>query len=111
MKFLLLLYGDEAAEADLPVSEQRRIIDEHEEFGDQLRDDGVHLFSAALDQSSAATTVRDDATAEGPFAGGDAQLGAVYAIQCADTEQALAYAEQVPKGPGLAVEVRPLLDL
>lgn len=111
MKFLLLLYGDEAAEDDLPVAERRRIIDEHEEFGDRLRDDGVYVLGEALDESGSAATVRDDLVADGPFAEGREQLSGFYVIACPDLDQALGYAKQVPRSPGLAVEVRPLLDI
>ncbi|MQA79460.1 MAG: YciI family protein [Streptosporangiales bacterium] len=110
MKFLLLLYGDEAADAAMPVSEQRRIIGEHEEFTDRLREDGVYVSGEALDQSSSAKTLRDDVVTDGPFAEAREQMGGVYVISCADIDQALAYAKQVPRSPGLAVEVRPLLD-
>ena len=111
MKFLLLLYGDEAAEEALPVSEQRRVMDEHETFGDHLRDDGAYVFGVALDQSTTAATLRDDTVTAGPFAAGRDQMGGIYVIQCADLDQALAYAKQVPMTPGLTVEVRPLLDI
>lgn len=111
MKFMLLLYGDEAADTAMPVSEQRRVMDEHEQFSDRLDDDGATVFGAALDQSSTASTVRDDVVTDGPFAEGREQIGAIYVVQCADLDQALAYAKQIPKSPGLSVEVRPVLDL
>lgn len=112
MKFLLLLYGDEAAEAAMPVSEQRRVIDEHEEFTDRLREDDAYVSGEALDQSSSARTLRDDGlVTDGPFAEAREQMGGVYVITCADIDQAIAYAKQVPKSPGLTVEVRPLLDI
>lgn len=111
MKFLLLLYGDEAAEAAMPVSEQRRIVGEHEEFTDRLHEDGVYVSGEALDASSSARTLRDDVVTDGPFAEAREQMGGVYVISCADIDQALTYAKQVPKSPGLAVEVRPLLDI
>ncbi|MBO0827038.1 MAG: hypothetical protein J2P24_04580 [Streptosporangiales bacterium] len=70
MNFLLLLYGDEAAEDALPVAEKRRIVDGHEEFGDALRDEGAYVYATALDESAPARTVRDDVVADGPFARG-----------------------------------------
>ncbi|MQA02709.1 MAG: YciI family protein [Streptosporangiales bacterium] len=112
MKFLLLLYGDEAAEEALPVVERRRIIEGHEEFSDKLSDDGVHTYGEALDQSASARTVREDGlVTEGPFAEAREQIGGFYVIECADIERALEYAEQVPQSPGLSVEVRPLLSI
>lgn len=111
MKFLLLLYGDEAADAALPVAEQRRVLEEHEQFGNGLHDDGAYLFGVVPDQSSTATTLRDELVTDGPFAEGREQIGGLYVIQAADLDQALAYAKQVPKSPGLSVEVRPLLDI
>lgn len=111
MRFLLLLYGDEAAEAALPVTEQRRIVDEHEEFGDALRDAGAHVFGTALDESKSAKTVRDDVVTDGPFAETREQIGGAYVISCASIDEAVAYAKKVPRSPDLTVEVRPLLDI
>lgn len=111
MKFMLLLYGDEAADAAMPVAEQRRVIEEHEVFTEQLHRDSAYLFGVAPDQSSTATTLRDEVVTDGPFLEGREQVGGIYVIQCADLDQALAYAKQVPKSPGLSVEVRPLLDI
>lgn len=111
MKFLLLLYGDEAAEAALPVAEKRRIVDEHEEFGDALRDTGAYVYSTALDESASARTVRDDVVTDGPFAKTREQIGSVYVISCGSLDEAVTYAKQVPSSPGLTVEVRPLLDI
>lgn len=111
MNFLLLLYGDEAAEAALPVAEQRRIIDEHEEFGDALREAGAYVYGTALDESASARTVRGDAVTDGPFAEGREQIGGAYVISCDSIDEAVAYAKKVPSSPGLTVEVRPLLDI
>jgi hypothetical protein len=111
MKFLLLLYGDEAAEAALPVTEQRRIIDEHDAFGDALRDSGAFVFGSAVDESAAARTVRDGVVTDGPFTKTREQIGGVYVISGANIDEAVAYAKQVPRSPDLTVEVRPLLEI
>lgn len=111
MNFLLLLYGDEDAEDALPVAEKRRIIDEHEEFGDALRDAGAYVYGTALDESASAKTVRDEVVTDGPFAETREQIGSVYVLSCGSIDEAVTYAKQVPRSPGLTVEVRPLLDI
>lgn len=110
MRFLLLLYGDEVAEAALPAAERRRIVTEHEEFGDELRDADAQVFGAALDESRSVRVVRDGVVTNGPFAETREQIGGIYVISCASMDEAVGYAQKVPRSPGLAVEVRPILD-
>lgn len=111
MRFLLLLYGDEDAERSLPSDERKRIVDGHGGFSAMLRREGAYLASEALAASTEAATLRTDGmVTDGPFAEAREQLGSFYLLECADREQALRYARQVPRSPGLSVEVRPVLD-
>jgi hypothetical protein len=48
---------------------------------------------------------------DGPFAETKEQLGGFYLIECEGLEDALNWAEQVPKSPGLVVEVRPVVSV
>jgi hypothetical protein len=47
---------------------------------------------------------------DSPFAETKEQVGGFYLINCADVEEALGWALEVPGSPGLAVEVRPVVD-
>jgi hypothetical protein len=110
VRFLFLLYGDEGAEAALPSDELRRIVAEHIAFSARLRDAGRHHSGEQLLASTTATTV-DPATGvvtDGPYAETKEQLGGLYVLECGDLDDALAVAKDIPRSPGLKVEIRPL---
>jgi hypothetical protein len=110
VRFLFLLYGDEGAEARLPTDELRRIVAEHMAFTSRMREAG-RLRSGEQLQSSATATTLDGATGmviDGPYAETKEQLGGLYVVDCADLDDALAVAKDIPRSPGLKVEIRPL---
>jgi hypothetical protein len=112
LRFMLLLYGDHEVEAALPREDLRAIVSEHLTFTARLREEGAYVYGDALDGPAAARVVRRDGTVtDGPFTESREQLGGLYVVECTDLEGALEYAKQVPKGPGLSVEVRPIPDL
>jgi hypothetical protein len=111
MRFILLLYGDEAAELALSPAERRAIVDRHMEFSRRLGEQGVIVGGDPLHPSSEAAVVRAGNVSDGPFAETKEQLGGYYVIECAGRDEALEYARQVPASPGSAVEVRRLADM
>jgi hypothetical protein len=64
-----------------------------------------------LTASTDAAVVRGGRVTDGPFAETKEQIGGYYLIECADRDEAVEYARQVPDSPGLAVEVRRLADM
>ena len=111
MQFLLLLYGDEAAELALTPEERRAIVDRHIAFSKRLRDEGRMLGGDALEPSSAAATLRGSKATDGPFIETKEQLGGYYLVECADRDEAIELARGVPQSPGMVVEVRPLAGM
>ena len=109
MRYMLLLWGDEAAEAALSDAERRAIVGEHMQFVAELREDGQLVDSDPLEPSSTAAVVRQDGSvSDGPFIETKEQLGGYYTVECADRDEAIALARRMPASPGLVVEVRPL---
>lgn len=114
MRFLLLLHGDEAAEAALSFDERRAIMTGHGAFAIRLREAGRLVLGEPLQASAGAVVVRRDgvtgvaSVTDGPFAETKEQVGGVYLLECADRDEAVRWALEVPASPGLAVEVRPL---
>jgi hypothetical protein len=110
MQFAFLLYGDEAAEAAMPADDLRAIVREHGAFGRKLREDGRLRFGEALGASSTAVLVRPGRRGftDGPYAETKEQLGGMYVVECADRDEAIELARQIPDSPGLVVEVRPI---
>jgi hypothetical protein len=112
MQYMLLLVGDETAERELPEAERKRIIEEHFALGDRLRSAGAHVFGAALEPSTTATTVDvagGGAITDGPFAETAEQIGGIYFVEADDLDKAIDWAKQMPVSPGLRVEVRPVV--
>ena len=110
MRFLLLLYGDEAAEMALPREERMAMFGAHTAFSGELRASGALVAGEALEASSAAKTVRrrDRTVTDGPFAEAREQLGGFYVVDAPDIDGAVELAKRVPDSPGLVVEVRPI---
>jgi hypothetical protein len=110
MQFAFLLYGDEAAEAALTGEERRAIVEGHIEFSRALRERDQLRFGEALAPSDQAAVVRPRRrrVTDGPFAETKEQLGGLYIVECADRDEALELARQIPNSPGIAIEVRPI---
>lgn len=105
-KYLILIYRDEAAEAQ---AAGEAISPRCREFMDTQA--GALLGGAALESTSSATSIRGDGSGfvvtNGPFAESKEALGAYYLIEAADLDEALEIAKVVPAPHG-GVEVRPV---
>jgi hypothetical protein len=110
VKFAFLLYGDEAAESALTANERRLIVEGHLAFSKMLRERDALRFGEALAPSTTAATVRPRrrGVSDGPFAETKEQLGGLYVVECADRDEAVELARQIPDSPGLVIEVRPI---
>jgi hypothetical protein len=113
MRYLMLLYGNEEAERSLPAEERRAIVEQHIALSRRLREAGALVAGEALGASDEARVMRREGdrsvVTDGPFAETKEQLGGFYLLECADVEEALRWAEQVPHSPGLVAEVRPVV--
>ena len=115
MKYLLLLYGDEAGSADASPEDMSAMMREYEAFDALVKEAGVLAGGEGLEPTSAATTLRYAdgglVRTDGPFAETREQLGGFYVLECKDLEEALGWAAKVPDLPaGGSVEVRPVID-
>jgi hypothetical protein len=96
MRYLLLLWGDEKAEAALPMEERRAIVQQHMAFSARLREAGAMVLGEPV----------GPALIDGPLAETKEQVGGFYVIECTSDDEARKWAQQVPQSPGLAVELR-----
>jgi len=110
MRYLLLIYEDEAVWNALPPEEQRRQIAGYDDVRRRAEDAGHLVAADHLAPIAAAKTVRRRGgrltTTDGPFAETKEHLGGFYLVEC-DEAQALAYAALVPSVASGSVEVRP----
>jgi hypothetical protein len=112
MRYVFLLWGDEAADAAMTAEERREIVQEHIGFSQQLRDRGAFVAGEGLDVSTTAKLVRrgtpGGGVSDGPFLETKEQLGGFYLVECDDIDEAIELARELPPSPGLTVEIRPV---
>jgi hypothetical protein len=112
MKYLLLIYENEALSAGLSEAEQGKVFAEYKEYTADIRKSGHHLGGNALQPVSTATTVQvrngKTVTTDGPFAETREQLGGFYLVEAKDLDEALALAKRIPAARTGSIEVRPI---
>ena len=115
MKYLLLIYQDEAASARMNEEQQNALTKDYTAFMNELQQSGAMRGGEALQSTTAATTVRvrngKPLTTDGPFAETKEQLGGYFVVECQDLDQAIKIASMIPDAKGGSVEVRPVADV
>lgn len=111
MKYLLLIYEDEAITQAQPPEEMKEWF----AYTDQLRTAGKMLGGEALKPVATATTIRGAdgkvITTDGPFAETKEQLGGFYMIEAKDLDDAIEWASKMPLiKRGGKVEIRPVME-
>ena len=111
MKYLLLMYANEAEVPQAPEELQKIGRD----WGTLLKEEGaagVLLSNGGVAPGSTATTVRvrngKALTTDGPFAETHEQLGGYQLIECNDLDEAIRWAQKIPTVQYGAIEIRPL---
>jgi hypothetical protein len=108
MRYVALIYADEARWADLTDEERRSEMREYT----ALAAEDVTVGGNELDSVTTATTVRvrgdDTLVTDGPFAELKEALGGYYVFECGSIEEACAWAAKIPAARHGAVEVRPI---
>lgn len=115
MRYMLLIYENEALAAQRTAAEQEANFSRYFAFTDKVRSAGVHEAGEPLHPTETATTVRvrggKVANTDGPFTETKEQLGGFYILDCESLDQALAYAAEIPAAESGAIEVRPIMQL
>ncbi len=115
MRYIMLIYLNEAEEAKVPPDEQIGILKQYFAFSDETQAKGIYEAGEPLEPTSVATTVRvrngERLTTDGPFAETKEQLGGFYILDCEDLDQALEYAAKIPAALSGSIEVRPIMAL
>jgi hypothetical protein len=115
MRYLCLVYADEAVLNALPQPEVDALIDETLATNQALAESGQLVLAEALEQVEAATTVRVRnrrlSATDGPFAETREQLGGFVLIEARDLNEAIQIAGRLPRARLGSVEVRPVIDL
>ena len=113
MQYMALIYRDYSSRT--PGSpEDQEMWQAYGAFTQDIIAKGHFKGGDALQPASTATCVSIDATGQvvttdGPFAETKEQLGGYYILECADLDEAIAVAANIPDAKGGKIEVRPVL--
>jgi hypothetical protein len=115
MKYLCLIYQDEATVDAMPECEYDAIVAEVLAYRDELREQGHYIASSPLHSAQSATTIRVRngklAITDGPFAETREQIGGFYLIEARDLNDAIRLAAKMPPARFGSIELRPLKEL
>src|SRR5262249_14284009 len=110
MKYMLLIYDNEADFDKLPERQIAEIMEQYGRFSAALKECGAHISSHRLRPVSSATCIRirsgQTVLTDGPFAETKEQLGGYYLINVKDVDEALQWAAKVPSARFGSIEVR-----
>ena len=118
MKYLLLIYGEEAAMeaamAGMTPDEQTAQIKVWYDYGDWLAEKGWLVAGDALQATSTATVVRapdgKPVITDGPFAETKEQLGGYYLLDVANVDEAIEAGARCPGATFGTIELRPVQE-
>jgi hypothetical protein len=114
MRYLCLIYDEEAVLDAMPKEEGEAFMNEYFAFTDGIRASGQYVAGEALQPVATATTVRirngNLSTTDGPFAETKEQFGGFYLIEARDLNEAIQVAAKIPSARTGSVEIRPVVD-
>lgn len=112
MLYALLIYQAEDFTEAYSESEQAEVIAAHGRMQEEAKSKGQFVGATKLMPTSSATTLRakDESVGviDGPFAETKEQFGGFYLLDCANLDEAMEYARQLPHAATGAIEIRPV---
>ena len=114
MKFLMLVYTDDALLEALPEGEFDRLMHGCISHADELKSEGKLIESQQLEAASTAKSLRirngRSSVVDGPFAETKEILGGFNLIEAADMDEAVRIAAAFPWAKCGCLELRPVRD-
>ena len=111
MRYMLLVYVNEAAWPAMNPAQQEQGIAAYNAYTEALKKAGVLAGSDRLKPSTVASTVRvangKTKVLDGPYVEAKEQLGGFYMIDVPDLDAALSWAARCPGASHGTIEVRP----
>ncbi len=115
MKFMCLVYNDDARLEAMPEAEFWSFSDAHVAVDEELKRSGHSLVAEALQPARIAKTVRVREgklhVTDGPYAEAKEQVGGIYLIEAASMDEAVQIAARIPSASVTGIEVRPVWEL
>lgn len=115
MKYLCLIYDEEAKLGSMSKDESDAFMGEYFTFTSDIQGSGHLVAGEALHPVQTATTLRIRegrlSTTDGPFAETKEQLAGFYLVEARDLNEALNIAKGIPAARVGSIEVRPVREL
>lgn len=115
MKYLCMIFQDEAKIDAMPRTEFDAIMNEVFAYRDELRESGHYITSSPLASTETAMTVRvrngNVHVTDGPFLETREQLGGFYLIEARDLNEAVRLTSKMPPARIASIEVRALNEM
>lgn len=112
MKYLLLIYANEAAMKSASQSDAGEMHAAYSAYTEAMQKAGIMVGGERLKPSDTATTVRmvngKSQVLDGPYAETKEQLAGYYMIDAPDLDAALSWAARCPGASRGVMEVRPV---
>ena len=112
MKYMLLIYANEATFRDVTPADAGQMMAAYGAYTEAMKKAGVLTSSERLQPVATATTVRvakgKTEVLNGPYAETKEQLGGFYQIDVPDLDTALSWASRCPGASHGSIEVRPV---
>lgn len=113
MNYMLLLMGEEPNWEEYSPADAQATIEEMGRYNAELEAAGALVTGGGLESRETATVVRfgdggATTVTDGPFIETKEQLMGFWIIECANLDEALAWAKKAPL-QGASLEVRPLI--
>lgn len=112
MQYMMLIYMDENS---LTEAQREACYKQSAAFACELHADGKYLYTAPLQPTSTATSVRvregKPLITDGPFAETREQLGGFFLVEAANLDDAIEIAGKIPAGRWGTVEIRPVVQV
>jgi hypothetical protein len=115
MKYLLLIYGNEAGMLAASKETVGQMMAAYGAYTEAVKKAGIYVGSNRLRPTESGTTVRvangKTEVLDGPYAETKEQLGGYYMIDVPDLDAALSWATRCPGASHGAIEVRPVWEM
>lgn len=113
MEYMALIYRD-YSNREPGSEEDQKMWQAYGAFTQDIIAKGHFKGGNALQAASTATRVKVEkgktVTTDGPFAESKEQLGGYYILDCADLDEAIAVAANIPDAKGGTIEIRPVVN-
>ena len=113
MRYMLLIYANEAAMAAAPSDKTYEISTAYGAYTEALKKSGAWLAGDRLKPTQLATAVRTangkTNVLDGPYADTKEQFAGYYFVEAADLDEAISWAKRCPSSKYGSIEIRPVV--